>query len=38
MFNPQLYILDEPTASLDPIASSELKDKIIKENKNGKTF
>lgn len=37
MFNPSLLILDEPTAALDPISSSYLKDKILKENKNGKT-
>lgn len=38
LFKPELYIFDEPTTSLDPVASSKLKDKIIKENKNGKTF
>ncbi len=38
MFRPQTLILDEPTAGLDPIASSALKNKIIDECKKGKTF
>ncbi len=38
MFNPAVYILDEPTAGLDPIASEILKDKIIKEKEKGKLF
>ena len=38
MFNPTVYILDEPTAGLDPIASEILKDKIIKEKEKGKLF
>ena len=38
LFKPQTLILDEPTAGLDPISSSALKDKIIRERKNGKTF
>ena len=38
LFNPKIIILDEPTAGLDPAASSILKDKILKENKNGKTI
>lgn len=38
LFNPQLIILDEPTASLDPVASGILKDKILRERDKGKTF
>ncbi|MBS3946564.1 MAG: ABC transporter ATP-binding protein [Melioribacter sp.] len=38
LFNPDILILDEPTAGLDPVSSSILKDKILSEHKNGKTI
>jgi len=36
LFNPNVLILDEPTAGLDPLASEILKDKISKEKEKGK--
>lgn len=36
MFHPDVLILDEPTAGLDPLSSEKLKQKIIKEKENGK--
>jgi len=38
MFHPDLLILDEPTAGLDPVASGVLKDKVLGEKAAGKTF
>lgn len=38
MFRPDLLILDEPTAGLDPRSSSVLKDKILSERRAGRTF
>ena len=36
MFSPDVLILDEPSAGLDPLAAEALKEKIIAERANGK--
>lgn len=38
MFRPEMLVLDEPTAGLDPIASSVLKDLIVDERQRGRSF
>lgn len=38
LFRPDLLILDEPTAGLDPRSSSVLKDKILAERRASRTF
>jgi Cu-processing system ATP-binding protein len=38
LFLPELLILDEPTAGLDPLSSSILKDKILALRSAGRTF
>lgn len=38
MFGPKILILDEPSAGMDPVASSLLKDRIIREREAGRTI
>jgi len=38
MFNPDLYIFDEPTVGLDPISCVRFKETVLKEKNNGKTI
>lgn len=38
LFRPDILILDEPTAGLDPASSSKLKDKIFRERERGRTI
>ena len=37
MFRPDVLVLDEPTAGLDPLSSATLKDEILARNDAGAT-
>lgn len=36
LFQPEMLILDEPTAGLDPVSAEQLRDKILEEKGKGK--
>ena len=38
LFEPDVVILDEPTAGLDPLSSGILKDKVLRAKQDGRTF
>jgi Cu-processing system ATP-binding protein len=38
MFNPDIYILDEPTVGLDPVSSGKFKQMLLNEKQSGKTI
>ncbi|HEX5131647.1 MAG TPA: ABC transporter ATP-binding protein [Candidatus Krumholzibacteria bacterium] len=38
LFVPRILVLDEPTVGLDPVSTTILKDKVIKERAAGKTI